>query len=115
MIMSTGSIQDRIGLAYEMIGRNNDIEMELIEQLALIALQPPIYRQPPAAQHRASTQSLFAVNSNRLPQQNLPKAVVEYIAGKSDGVPLYIEELIKATTWPARRGRQQGSRLGVGD
>jgi hypothetical protein len=40
-------IQNRIDLAHQMIGRNNVVEMELIEQLALIALQPPHHRQPP--------------------------------------------------------------------
>src|SRR5215510_13435489 len=40
-------IQNRIDLAHQMIGRNNVIEMERIEQLALIALLPPHHRQPP--------------------------------------------------------------------
>jgi hypothetical protein len=67
--------QDRIDLAHEMIGRNNVIQPELIEQLALIALPPPHHRQPPSAQRGARTQSLFAHNDNRLLQQNLPEAV----------------------------------------
>jgi hypothetical protein len=66
-------IQNRIDLAHEMIGRNNVIEMELIEQLALIALQPPHHRKPPPL-NSAGTESLFAANSNRLLQQNLPLA-----------------------------------------
>jgi len=40
-------IQSCIDLAHEMTGRNNVIEMELIKQLALIALQPPHHRKPP--------------------------------------------------------------------
>src|SRR5262245_54460086 len=43
-------IQNRIDPANQMIGRNHVIEMELIEQLALIALQPPHHSQPPPAQ-----------------------------------------------------------------
>jgi len=58
-----------------MIGRNHVIEMELIEQLALIALQPPHHRKPPPL-NGAGTESLFAANSNRLLQQNLPIAAV---------------------------------------
>jgi hypothetical protein len=40
-------IQNRIDLAHAMIGRNNVIEMELIEQLAVIALLPPHHGKPP--------------------------------------------------------------------
>jgi len=59
-----------------MIGRNHVIEMELIEQLALIALQPPHHRKPPPL-NGAGTESLFAANSNRLLQQNRPKIAVD--------------------------------------
>jgi hypothetical protein len=65
MIMSTGSIQDRIGLAYEMIGRNNDIEMDLIEQLALIALQPP--HLSPAPRRSTSCQHAITVRRQQQP------------------------------------------------
>src|SRR5262245_1047562 len=43
----------------------------LVEQLALIALQPPHHRKPPP-QCGARTESLFANDSNGLLQQNRP-------------------------------------------
>jgi len=45
--MHPRQVQNRIDLAHEMIGWNNVIEMELVEQLALITLQPPHHAQPP--------------------------------------------------------------------
>jgi hypothetical protein len=45
-------IQNRIDLAHAMIGRNNVIEMERIERLAVIALLPPHHRKPPRSTWR---------------------------------------------------------------
>src|SRR5215471_19141187 len=45
--MHPRQIEDRIDLAHEMIGRNNIIKIELVEQLALIAVQPPHHRKSP--------------------------------------------------------------------
>ena len=58
-----------------MIGWNNVIEMELIEQLALITLQPPHHPQPPLNMARGWNLTVRGLR-NRLLQQNLPRAVV---------------------------------------
>jgi hypothetical protein len=56
-----------------MSGVASFIEVELVEQLALVALQLPHHRKHPAAQCGARTESLFAAGINGLLQQNLPE------------------------------------------
>ena len=56
-------IENGVDLAHQMISRNGIVEVELVEQLALIALQPPHHGKPPAP-YGAGTESLFAANIN---------------------------------------------------
>src|SRR5262245_63081312 len=44
--MHPRQIENRRDISHQMIVRNDIIEMELIEQLALITLQPPIIAKP---------------------------------------------------------------------
>src|SRR5262245_9699582 len=61
-----------VDYAHRMISGNSIIEVELVEQLALIALQPPHHCKP-LPQCGATTESLFADDSNGLLQQNRPQ------------------------------------------
>jgi hypothetical protein len=72
LAMHPRQIQDRIDPAHEMIGRNNVIELERIEKLALIALQPPHHRKPRCSMWsrdgttiRCQQQPTFATKSAR--------------------------------------------------
>jgi hypothetical protein len=85
--MHPRQIQNRIDLAHQMIGRNNLIEMELIEQLAFDRPSAAPSSQAPAAQCAAGTAPLFAVNSNRHLQQNLPEAAVSRCSKMPRGDP----------------------------
>src|SRR5262245_29145802 len=71
--MHPRQIENRRDISHEMIVRNDIIEMELIEQPALITLQPPHHRKTPAAARAVATESVFEVEGNRLLQQNLPE------------------------------------------
>jgi hypothetical protein len=59
--MHPRQIKNRRNASHEMIVRNDIIETEFIEQLALITLQPPHHRKTPAAQRGAGTESVFVV------------------------------------------------------
>jgi len=59
--MRPRQIENRRNISHEMIVRNDIIETELIEQLALITLQPPHHRKTPAARRGAETESVFEV------------------------------------------------------
>src|SRR5262245_27265653 len=68
--MHPRQIENHRDISHKMIVRNDIIEMKLIEQLALITLQPPHHRKTPAAARAVPTESVFEVEGNGLLQQN---------------------------------------------
>src|SRR5262245_43419411 len=76
--MHPRQIENRRDTSHEVIVRDDIIETEFIEQLALITLQPPHHRKTPAAQRGAETEPVFEVEGKCLLQQNRHRAAYFY-------------------------------------
>jgi predicted nucleotidyltransferase component of viral defense system len=65
-------IEDGRDRAHHMIFRNHLLEVEAIEKLLLVPIEPPHHRFAPADLSVAATESLFVGKLKRLLQQNRP-------------------------------------------